>query len=525
MADGSTAISNSQVADLVENLDKLEVLDSGGTPLVTFDVTWTSPTSGQLRVSGTPITATAANGGTAATVRLYDSGGSGEEITGIPVGTQGPPIELSDTSISAGQDVDLRRFYVIGPFSDPVLQSFSISPSNATLAKGDTTTWSIDSKQPMRVKLRIRRVDQNANVITPNVVTSSASIDPTATVTYSSTGRYYHDAVIIPLGGTTEKRSNEGINNNPDEVEVGPFIDSATVESSGDILTVVFNQSVTRGSIYTDNAWTLNVGSNEYSLTYSSGSGSDTWTLSIGQTVSSGETVTLDYDGQVDGIEDSNGGDQPVQTGISTTNNSGQTASISPTLQHEWDFNGTTWPGFADSVHNATIDTAGPPDDPNVSSAGRIGADVSSTKVEFWHGHYQESVVSQLAWEVDLEIVNQINDGQTLYSSIKGSAAGGFSIKGNGGSDIRFLVEANDGTQATVDWTYGGIQGDGKDHTLRFEFEGGSELRIFLDGSGVATTSIGISSIDLANANYPDHGGGGTAGDWYVFNSKLSYQP
>jgi len=272
MADGSTAISNSQVADLVENLDKLAVLDSGGTTLVTFDVTWTSSTSGQLRVSGTPITATAASGGTAATVRLYDSGGSGEEINGIPVGTQGPPIEVSSTSISAGQDVDLRRFYLIGPFSDPVPQSFSISPSDASPTEGDTITWSMSTGQPLQGDLVIYQTDSNGNRVQEAVRSSSAGVQPTVDQDFEVEGDYYFEAAFEATSGGTQ-RSDEDLNSNPDQISVQKLIESAAIQSGGGMVDVTFRKAVTRGAGYSDNDWTLNVGNSTYSLTYSSGDG------------------------------------------------------------------------------------------------------------------------------------------------------------------------------------------------------------------------------------------------------------
>ena len=117
-SDASTALRNSQAADLVANLDTLEIIDADGTTvLVAFSgLTWSAPSNGQVSVSNTPLTATAAATGTATTARLKDSSGtSGEEITGIPVGTSGTPIVLNTTAISAGLNVDLVSLSYTAP--------------------------------------------------------------------------------------------------------------------------------------------------------------------------------------------------------------------------------------------------------------------------------------------------------------------------------------------------------------------------------------------------------------------------
>jgi len=119
MATANSALRNSQADDLVANLDKLEVLDGTGTTLVTFTLTWNGASSGTTDVSGLPITASAAAGGTASTARLYDSGSSGEELGSLSVGTSGTEVIIDNTSITAGQDVDLQTLDYTAP-SDPV---------------------------------------------------------------------------------------------------------------------------------------------------------------------------------------------------------------------------------------------------------------------------------------------------------------------------------------------------------------------------------------------------------------------
>jgi len=108
MATANAALRNSQADDLVANLDKLEVLDGSGTTLVTFTLAWNGASSGTTDVSGLPITESAAAGGTASTARLYDSGSSGQELSGMSVTQSGGDVTIDNTSITAGQDVELQ---------------------------------------------------------------------------------------------------------------------------------------------------------------------------------------------------------------------------------------------------------------------------------------------------------------------------------------------------------------------------------------------------------------------------------
>jgi hypothetical protein len=120
MATASSALRNSQADDLVSELDQLEVLDGSQNVLVTFSLSWNAASSGQTDVSGLPKTSSASNGGTASEARLVDSGSeTSEELTGLSVGTSGTEVIIGNTSITAGQDVELQTLDYTAP-SDPV---------------------------------------------------------------------------------------------------------------------------------------------------------------------------------------------------------------------------------------------------------------------------------------------------------------------------------------------------------------------------------------------------------------------
>jgi hypothetical protein len=112
----STALRNSQADDKVANIDVIDIIDSDGvTVLVTYSVTWGAAASGTADVSGTPTDATASNSGTAATAVFRDSGATGEEITGITVATSGAPVTIDNTSITAGQTIQLTSASYTAP--------------------------------------------------------------------------------------------------------------------------------------------------------------------------------------------------------------------------------------------------------------------------------------------------------------------------------------------------------------------------------------------------------------------------
>lgn len=108
MSTANDTLRNSLADDLVGNFDRLEILDGSDNTLVTFTISWNAASTGNTGVSGLPITESAANGGDAASARLYDSGSSGEELADMTVAQSGGDVTIDNTSITAGQDVELQ---------------------------------------------------------------------------------------------------------------------------------------------------------------------------------------------------------------------------------------------------------------------------------------------------------------------------------------------------------------------------------------------------------------------------------
>jgi hypothetical protein len=89
--------------------------------------------------------------------------------------------------------------------------------------------------------------------------------------------------------------------------ETPPIISSATINTDGDTLTLVFDEVVT---VNTSTGFTLGMSGGAAGLTYTSGSGTNTLVYAItGRNIDTAETGTLDYASVANGIEDAAGND------------------------------------------------------------------------------------------------------------------------------------------------------------------------------------------------------------------------
>lgn len=109
----NTDLRNAQADRLVQNLDKLEVLDSNDNAIARGNVFWASASGGEVQPSSDinlSGLAAAGNGTDAVTARCYDNDGS-EEISGLTVTITGAggDIQLINTNISDGQPVTLQK--------------------------------------------------------------------------------------------------------------------------------------------------------------------------------------------------------------------------------------------------------------------------------------------------------------------------------------------------------------------------------------------------------------------------------
>ncbi len=111
----NTTLKNTRLTDVVTAIDTggagyLEILDSGLAHVLStihFNSVCGVVSGGVLTFNGTPLVdASAAHTGTATSAEVF-SGGNTLIISGLTVGTSGSDINLSSTSIVAGQSVTL----------------------------------------------------------------------------------------------------------------------------------------------------------------------------------------------------------------------------------------------------------------------------------------------------------------------------------------------------------------------------------------------------------------------------------
>jgi hypothetical protein len=87
-----------------------------------------------------------------------------------------------------------------------------------------------------------------------------------------------------------------------------PTMTSATIQASGDTIALLFDETVTFGSVG-NSGFTVSLSGGAATLSYSSGSGTNTLNYSISRTIQYDETGTISYTQPGDGVEDTSGND------------------------------------------------------------------------------------------------------------------------------------------------------------------------------------------------------------------------
>jgi len=115
MATINTALRNSIIADVVSNLDRLDILD-GAAVLTTFIITWAAGAAGVQEVQSTPVASTAGGSGDADLANLYNNAASpDEQITGLTVGVGAEQVVIDNVTIASGQTVNLTAMSLTMP--------------------------------------------------------------------------------------------------------------------------------------------------------------------------------------------------------------------------------------------------------------------------------------------------------------------------------------------------------------------------------------------------------------------------
>lgn len=164
-----------------------------------------------------------------------------------------------------------------------------------------------------------------------NTNPSNATHDPLLDSNYmlTSSSPYVNAGVDLSSYFTTDKNGSSRTNWSIGAYEYGgtadtthPTISSATINTDGNTLTLVFSEPVT---VNTSTGFTLNMSGGAAGLTYTSGSGTNTLDYVItGRNIDDDETGTLDYATVANGIEDAAGNDlaSTGESDITVTNKS-----------------------------------------------------------------------------------------------------------------------------------------------------------------------------------------------------------
>jgi hypothetical protein len=105
-----------------------------------------------------------------------------------------------------------------------------------------------------------------------------------------------------------------------------PTLNSATIDTQGTSLTLIFSEAVTQGSGYNNSDWDIDcsVSGNNISVTYSSGNGTTSHVYTIAETIYDGETCDIDFNGDANSEEDSTGNDLAAIVSGAVVNDSEQ---------------------------------------------------------------------------------------------------------------------------------------------------------------------------------------------------------
>lgn len=117
------------------------------------------------------------------------------------------------------------------------------------------------------------------------VFASDRTIDATETVTWD-----YTPGDIEDLAGNLMSADTGTVTNNSTQDVIAPTLSAASIDATGLVLTLAFDEAVT-GS----DAFTIDPSGGAATITYTAGTGTATLTFGISRAIAGSETVTLDY--------------------------------------------------------------------------------------------------------------------------------------------------------------------------------------------------------------------------------------
>lgn len=275
---------------------------------------------------------------------------------------------------------------------------------------------------------------------------------------------------------------------------VNPSLTSATID--GTTLTLVFNEAVSQGAGYNDSDIDVDMSTtgNDIAVTYSSGDGTSRWVYTTASAAVEGETVDLDFNGDANSIEDTQGNDLGSLTSESVTNDTGGGPSTTNLLAW-WSMDETGTATRADSDTDVAYDLTA-----NGAGVNEVSGVVSNavylTASEYLSSASFPNTVHTSDFTVGMWI-NIQTSGSANWHCIGqwGASTTLWLLYHNPNTEIlTFLVDASAGSDgvATSDATWDDTDGN----IFVVGVRSGDTMTLYVNGSAQSTTGDLSSSTE-----------------------------
>lgn len=248
------------------------------------------------------------SGGTTAIDRFWVPYTTAMQLAGVGV---------HGTILSAGEVAE--RFAGPEPTND-IIPSISGTATIGSELTCDPGTWDAKNNGALSYGYQWTRSDDGSG---SNEADISGATSATYTLQIADAGKYVRCRVRASNSGGFDAASdtNSNFTNQVASDAIAPTIQSVTVAASGLSVTVGFNEAVTGGT-----GCVLQVTGSTVTLTYASGSGTNSLVFTPSRSIMDSQVATFDY---VDGdIEDLSGNALANITGVAVTNNSTATPNF-----------------------------------------------------------------------------------------------------------------------------------------------------------------------------------------------------
>lgn len=249
---------------------------------------------------------------------------SGESVTNNSSGDETAPV-LSSAAIDAAGTTFTPTF------DEAVTQGSGYSDSDLTIScSGGAATLTYSAGD---------------GTTTPDYTPSrTIGVGETCTTSWAGTADGLEDGSGNDLAAFT----GETVTNNSTADITAPTFSAATVPSAGTTIVVDWSEAASEGVSYLNGDWAVTASGGAVTVT-AAGDGTAQWTLTTSRTIDQDETITIDWPGTANGIEDGTGNDLAAFSDETVTNNSAQDLVV-PTVSSR-SINGDQYTiGFSEAV-------------------------------------------------------------------------------------------------------------------------------------------------------------------------------